>query len=58
MEKMRFEGKQGTHFHLINLLDLKSSGEIEQAILREANASVKRSSSVNGRSMTLIFAES
>ncbi len=55
---MRYEGKQGTHFHLLNLLDLKSSGEIEQAILREANASVKRSSSVNGRSMTLIFAES
>jgi hypothetical protein len=55
---MWYEGKQGTHSYLLNLLDLKSSGEIEQAILREANASVKRSSSVNGRSMTLIFVES
>jgi hypothetical protein len=58
MEKMLYEGKRGTHSHLLNLLDLKSSGEIEQAILREANASVKRSSSVSGRSMTLIFVES
>jgi hypothetical protein len=55
---MPCEGKQGTHSHLLNLLDLKLSGEIEQAILREANASVKRSSSVNGRSMTLIFVKS
>lgn len=58
MEKIQYEGKRGTHSYLLNLLDLKSSGEIEQAILREANASVKRSSSVNGRSMTLIFVES